>query len=167
MYRLSEEEMRDIEEYGIFTGSRAFGYWEDESDWDFVLLESDVKEIMPKILERDELYGSYFGESCKNDATVFINVKCLWRSGTKDYVVHMRVVKEPVVFMGWKFATKAFMATADLREGFYGENKRENIEINKLLFDALKRGYIKAFSLRQSAESYDCSVPVIFRKVVR
>ena len=164
MYRLSKEEMADIEECGIFTGSRAFGYWEDDSDWDFVLLERDAKEIIPEILEKDGLYKNYSDERYKDDATVFISIKCKWRSGTRDYVVNVIVVKEPVVFAGWKFATKAFMATANLREGFYGKNKRLNIEINKLLFDALKRGYIKAFSLRKKDESYNCGVPVIFRK---
>jgi len=159
MDKLSKEQVEKIKEYGLFTGSRRFGTYDEKSDFDFVILREHFEQIvrLDKLDRKSkDLYEHYHScEEYEEDETNFVSLKFKY----DKHVINLIIVDKPCMFDAWKFATYSFLANTDLLQKFI-KGKKEK-DITKLFFESLKYSYIKTYNIihENSRNSENISTP--------
>jgi len=112
MKTTKEKILSIIEKIGILTGSRSWGVYHDDSDWDYIVLFEDFRKEMDKkniLFHFDNPYKTYNEPIfIKTDIEVYDCKDNLFRSYkiNGEYLFNIIMVWTKEEFKAWETATK-------------------------------------------------------------
>lgn len=138
---LTKKQMDYLEDCSLFTGSRFFGGFTENSDYDYVLHVDEFK----KHFNFPSLYPYLTDDYYENDLSSFDSFRCFY----KEKNINLIVVNSYICLDAWFFASEIY------KESMFHPLINANRAIRHRFFQKLKMLFLTEMSTLFSTEEYE------------